>query len=50
MPVDRQKCVKEMLGMGEVVERDLLVAYSVIDIHAIWVSVVYTQSTFQSNF
>ena len=38
MPVDRPKCVKEMLGMGEVVERDLLVAYSVIDIHAIWVS------------
>ena len=34
MPVDRPKCVKEMLGMGEVVERDLLVAYRVMDISA----------------
>ena len=35
MPLDRPKCVKEMLGMGEAVERDLLVAYPVMDISAI---------------
>ena len=34
MPEDRPKCVKEMLGMGEAVERDLLVTYPVMDISA----------------
>ena len=35
MPLDRPKCVKEMLGMGEAVVRDPLVVYPVMDIRAI---------------
>ena len=35
VPLDRPKCVKEMLGMGEAVVQDLLVGYPVMDISAI---------------
>ena len=35
MPLDRPKCVKEMLGMDEAVARDLLVGYPVMDSSAI---------------
>ena len=35
MPLDTLKCVKKLLGMGEAVVRDLLVAYPVMDISAI---------------